>query len=234
MALGLRGLVIALALLGAGCGGRAVNWDETARPRAYEVRRGDTLYSIAFRHRLDHRELARWNGIKPPYRIKPGQQLTLVAPSAGTSVATTPGRTGAAPVRRPSTTRPTTPATKLDWAWPGDGPVLSGFRPGVATARGLDIGGARGAAVRAAADGRVVYAGSGLVGFGRVIIVKHDERWLSAYAHNQSMLVSEGQKVKRGEKIATIGATGTFRTQLHFEIRRDGTPIDPVSVLPRR
>lgn len=86
----------------------------------------------------------------------------------------------------------------------------------------------------AAADGVVVYRGNGLTGYGNLLIVKHDERWLSAYAHNQSMLVSEGQKVKRGEKIATIGATGTFRTQLHFEIRRDGTPIDPVTVLPRR
>jgi lipoprotein NlpD len=234
VALGLRWVLLALVLLGAGCGGKAVNWDETARPRAYEVRRGDTLYSIAFRHRLDHRELARWNGIKPPYRIKPGQQLTLVAPSAGTSVATTPGRTGTAPVRRPSITRPTTPATKLDWAWPGDGPVLSGFRAGVATARGLDIGGARGAAVRAAADGRVVYAGSGLVGFGRVIIVKHDERWLSAYAHVEDFEAREEDSVRRGQRIATMGLGPGQRPMLHFEIRLDGQPVDPAALLPKR
>lgn len=216
------------------------------------VREGETLYSIAWRYGWDFKALASANRIGAPYTIYPGQEIRLdrtasttvansrpssspaAKPSSGTTSTSTskPSKPPApAPVSRPA---PMAPAGPINWQWPATGSILSHYSANKVGHHGITIGGREGDPVAAAADGVVVYRGNGLTGYGNLLIIKHDERWLSAYAHNQSMLVSEGQKVKRGEKIATIGATGTFRTQLHFEIRRDGTPIDPVSVLPRR
>lgn len=222
-------LLLGLGLVVAGCGGRAVNWD---KPGTHVVQRGETLYSISFRHGLDHREVARWNGIRPPYRIVPGMRLRLIAPTTSGSVVTRPGSVTSRP--RPVIQRPTTPAARLDWTWPADGRVLSGFRAGDAKARGLDITAARGSEVRAAAAGRVVYAGSGLVGFGKVIIVKHDERWLTAYAHVDEFEVREDESVRRGQRIARMGLGPGQQPLLHFEIRLDGQPVDPAPLLPRR
>src|SRR5690606_37386389 len=212
------------------------------------VREGETLYSIAWRYGWDFKALASANRIGAPYTIFPGQEIrldrsgsTTVAgttprpapkPSSGTSSTSKPAKPAApAPAPKPA---PSAPSGPINWQWPATGSILSHYSSNKVGHHGVTIGGREGDPVAAAADGVVVYRGNGLTGYGNLLIIKHDERWLSAYAHNQSMLVSEGQKVRRGEKIATIGATGTFRTQLHFEIRRDGTPIDPVTVLPRR
>ena len=122
----------------------------------------------------------------------------------------------------------------LQWQWPADGPLLRPFSNSAATRRGIAIGGNRGDEVRAATDGEVVYAGSGLVGYGRLIIVKHDARFISAYGHNEELLVREGQNVRAGQRIALLGDSGAERPMLHFEIRVDGAPVDPTRYLPRR
>ena len=118
------------------------------------------------------------------------------------------------------------------WRWPTEGKVLRGYS--AAVHKGIDIGGRRGDAIRAVADGTVVYAGTGIVGLGELLIVKHSEVYLSAYAHNQLLLVGEGERVRSGQKIATKGSSGTDSVKLHFEIRREGKPVDPVKILPRR
>lgn len=118
------------------------------------------------------------------------------------------------------------------WAWPTDGKLLNRYSE--VESKGLDIGGTRGSPVRAAASGRVVYEGSGLRGYGQLIIIKHNDEFLSAYAHNDRIHVKEGEVVKRGQKIADMGSTGTDRNKLHFEIRRQGIPVDPLKYLPKR
>ncbi len=210
------------------------------------VRRGDTLYGIAFRNGLDYRDVAAWNGIGPPYTIYPGQRLRLSGGAGDRRVATRPA---SEPVRRPTTsststrppTRPPTqapppsaPASKLGWTWPAEGALIGTFSGGDPTRQGIDIAGKRGDPVRAAADGVVVYSGSGLVGYGELIIVKHDESWLSAYGHNRARLVAEGAKVRAGQQIAEMGRTGADRDMLHFEVRFDGKPVDPLRYLPKR
>lgn len=130
--------------------------------------------------------------------------------------------------------RPAPAGGPPQWQWPASGTLLKSFGGSGAEGRGIAIGGRQGSPVVAAAGGQVVYRGSGLTGYGNLIIIKHNDRWLSAYAHNQDMLVKEGDTVKGGQKIATMGASGTYRTQLHFEIRKDGKPVDPLSVLPNR
>lgn len=225
----------------AGCSG-AVRF-EPETPGRHTVRKGDTLYSIAVRYDADWREVARWNGIAAPYTIEVGQQLIVdeskVAPpsTSGTSAGsrgTGKGGKGAAPRPAPRPPALPPPTTKFAWAWPAEGRVVATFKPGVATAKGIDIAGERGSEVRAALDGRVVYVGSGLVGYGKVIIVKHDDRYLSAYAHNDRFLVEEGASVKRGQAIATMGIGSGQRPLLHFEVRLDGRAIDPMPLLPKR
>lgn len=122
----------------------------------------------------------------------------------------------------------------MQWQWPVEGQLLSSFSAADPGRRGIAIKGDSGDPVQAAEGGVVVYRGSGLTGYGNLIIIKHDDRWLSAYAHNDQLLVREGDRVNKGQRIATMGASGTSRTQLHFEIRRDGQPVDPVGLLPRR
>ncbi|MFN3714611.1 MAG: peptidoglycan DD-metalloendopeptidase family protein [Alcanivoracaceae bacterium] len=222
------------------------------------VARGDTLYSIAWRHGRDFRQLAAANNIPPPYTIYPGQQIRLDG-AASRAIASTPAAAprpaqpppqrpaatppaAPAPVARPPTSAPTpAPAPRpaastgpIPWQWPADGPLLSRFAADSVSSKGIVIAGNEGDPVRAAAAGVVVYRGSGLTGYGNLLIIKHDERWLSAYAHNERMLVAEGEKVSAGQRIANMGDSGTYRTQLHFEIRRDGTPVDPLTLLPRR
>jgi lipoprotein NlpD len=118
------------------------------------------------------------------------------------------------------------------WSWPADGQVLNRYTE--SDSKGVDIAGTRNAPVRAAANGRVVYQGSGLRGYGQLIIIKHNDEFLSAYAHNDRIHVKEGDAVKRGQKIADMGSTGTDRVKLHFEIRRQGVPVDPLKYLPSR
>lgn len=229
-----------------------------------KVKRGDTLYGIAFRNGVDVRDLAAWNGIGPPYTIYPGQSLRLYP--RGGSASTIASRPTTVPVRTQPTTstpmRPTTvagpatarPATAtgtaaatapssvaatpvasdISWRWPADGQLLNRFVAGEPTKQGIDITGDGGAPVKAAADGVVVYSGAGLVGYGELIIVKHNDAWLSAYGHNRARMVNEGAIVKGGQQIAVMGRTGAPRDMLHFEIRYNGKPVDPLSYLPRR
>jgi lipoprotein NlpD len=277
----------------------------------YRVERGDTLYSIAFRHGVDYRELAGWNGIAAPYTIYVGQELRVTATARAstprTSAATrapstavvaagsasvpaptsfAPSRPTAADVPKPTpfepvaaqpaspppappketatappvapvvaltTTTPTAPiveppkpspaplpaepmlpAGEVGWRWPADGQVVGTYAAGDQTRQGIDIAGKAGDPVRAAADGAVVYSGNGLIGYGELIIIKHNPSFLSAYGHNRKRLVKEGDRVKAGQVVAEMGSSSASRDSLHFEIRRNGKPANPVDYLPRR
>jgi len=207
------------------------------------VHRGDTLYRIATSHGISALDLAMWNDVRPPYTIYPGQRLRLypsqhagrpqsVPPVATstrpqTATVTAPAATATQPVVVPS-------ASPFAWSWPADGAIASRYVAGAPTSQGIDIAGQAGQPIRAAADGVVVYSGSGLVGYGELIIVKHNDAWLSAYGHNRARLVNEGQLVKAGQQIAEMGHSGAERDMLHFEIRFNGKPVDPLGYLPRR
>lgn len=230
----------------------------------YTVQRGDTLYSIAQRHGVDVRELARWNGISDTSVLAIGQTLRLtppagvatvtpVAPAGSTEVrplpapgaveATPPPATAAAPlpmapsaappaITKPEPAKPATVESSVQWLWPAPGKVIETFEE--TRNKGIDIAGNEGDPVLAAADGEVVYVGSALRGYGNLVIVKHNEEFISAYAHNRQILVKQGQSVKRGQRIAEIGRTDADRTKLHFEVRRQGKPVDPLRYLPAR
>jgi lipoprotein NlpD len=256
-------LLLLSALLGCGSSPPAPVEDRNRRAaadsRLYTVQRGDTLYSIAFRYGLDYRGVAAANSIPGPYTIFPGQKIYLkeapvpVATKASSSKSSsTPQRasTSAAKVsKQPTPTVTKTSPTKSTtvapaktpvysgrnvsaWRWPTSGSVTRGYSSSVH--KGIDIGGKRGDSVVAVAEGKVVYAGTGIVGFGELLIVKHNELYLSAYGHNDRLLVGEGDLVKAGQKIAAKGSTGTDTVKLHFEIRKEGKPVDPQKVLPRR
>jgi len=298
---------------------------------AYRVVRGDTLYAIAFKHGVDYRDLAAWNGIPAPYTIFTGQELRLNAPVASARVQA-PARPEAAPViasrpaaplpepapgsavtagiseqpvaapasafedvppptpasaaqaekppaqassaampgvtpppiktveetpppkhvvETPVTPKPVVPAPKppeiahaentpelssggVTWRWPSDGKVIAAYVSGEPTRQGVDISGKAGDPVHAAADGEVVYSGNGLIGYGELIIVKHNASFLSAYGHNRARLVKEGDKVKAGQAIAEMGSSASSRDELHFEIRKNGKPVNPLEYLPAR
>jgi lipoprotein NlpD len=232
--------------------------DNAGKPGYYTVRPGDTLIRIALDSGQNWRDIARWSNLDNPDVIAVGQVLR-VAPPAGNAVelaATRPAAAGSAPVARgpasgalvasvPPATPPASAASasqpavptgedEIAWNWPtaGAGMVLAGFDE--QRNKGLDIGGKPGDPVLAAADGRVVYAGAGLRGYGNLIILKHNNTYLSAYAHNQALLVKEDQTVRKGQKIAEMGNSDADRVKLHFEIRRQGKPVDPARYLPAR
>jgi lipoprotein NlpD len=208
------------------------------------VQSGDTLFGVAFRNDIDYRDLAAWNNIGSPYTIYPGQSLKLYPPSGGGRTSAGNGTRPATTVVAPASTAPKTPVTVkpppgpassgFSWRWPAEGVVIGRFTAGDATKQGVDIAGANGQVVRAASDGVVVYSGGGLVGYGELIIIKHSESWLSAYGHNRKRLVNEGQNVKAGQQIAEMGRSGASRDMLHFEIRYNGKPVDPLQYLPKR
>ncbi len=211
-----------------------------------QVQRGDTLYGVAFRNGIDFRDLASWNGIGAPYTIYPGQSLRLY-PSSGKAVAATGASSAKSATVRPKPAavsvppRPVAPTPSaapvnsgVSWRWPADGAVIGRFAAGNATRQGVDIAGTSGQPVRAAGNGVVVYSGGGLVGYGELVIIKHNEAWLSAYGHNRTRLVNEGQNVKAGQQIAEMGRSGAARDMLHFEIRYNGKPVDPQLYLPKR
>lgn len=221
-------------------------------PSTHTVARGDSLYSIAWRYSLDFRGLAATNGIHAPYTIYPGQKIRLKgkasAPKASSSRASTKGggsRAKSAQARtdkaRASTASSSSSAHVVSdrsaypfrWQWPAKGKTLRRYSSGSAVHKGVDIQGKLGESVRAANSGKVVYAGGGLVGYGNLLIIKHDEHYLSAYGHNSKLVVSEGELVKVGQKIAEFGDTGADKVKLHFEIRRDGKPVNPLNLLPR-
>ena len=210
------------------------------------VRRGETLYRIATSNGISALDLAMWNDIPPPYTIHPGQRLRLypsTRPKRPRPIVSTPTPTRPAAGVRPTPTAPAGVAAQpvvvpagspFRWQWPAEGTLASRFVAGEPTQQGIDIAGDAGQPVRAAADGVVVYSGSGLVGYGELVIVKHNDAWLSAYGHNRARLVNEGQLVKAGQQIAEMGHSGAARDMLHFEIRYNGKPVDPLGYLPRR
>ncbi len=199
------------------------------------VQRGQTVYRIATENGITALDLALWNDIPPPYTIHPGQRLRLYPGGARGSTAPARERTPSRPATVPVAPRPAAPAaSSIAWRWPAEGSVIATFLAGDPTRQGIDIAGKGGQPVRAAGDGVVVYSGSGLVGYGELVIVKHDDQWLSAYGHNRARLVNEGQLVKAGQQIAEMGRSGAARDMLHFEIRYNGKPVDPQQYLPRR
>lgn len=249
-------VMTALAIL-AGCSSsRVVSRSPDARPAStaapvrvsqplhgatYVVQRGDTIYRIATNNRITPLDLALWNGIRAPYTIYPGQRLNLY-PGGPARAAATPAPAGrasapaASTAPRPAAAAPAAAPARAPfaWRWPADGSLIERFSAGDPTKQGIGIAGTAGAPVRAAADGTVVYSGSGLVGYGELIIVKHNDNWLSAYGHNRARLVNEGTIVRAGQQIGELGRTGASRDKLHFEIRYNGRPVDPLLYLPAR
>ncbi|MDD2053856.1 peptidoglycan DD-metalloendopeptidase family protein [Pseudomonas putida] len=261
-------LVIGLALgaLLAGCsstpsgGVRVVDRNNNVAPKRptvttgqHVVKRGDTLFSIAFRYGWDWKALAARNNIPEPYTIHVGQAIRFDGRSTATSsgVVTTSSSSASSSskttvIRRPvavaSTAKPPATVTPTPapgpapkgWGWPANGILIGKFSSNGSLNKGIDIAGDLGQPVLAASDGTVVYAGSGLRGYGELVIIKHSDTYVSAYGHNRRLLVREGQQVKVGQTIAEMGSTGTDRVKLHFEIRRQGKPVDPLQFLPRR
>lgn len=202
----------------------------------HTVQKGETLYSIAWQYGHDYRTVARWNDLPRSYTIYPGQKLRVRPPTSAEPSTSTAGTTSTRSSRRPSKTQNRVTATSASpqWRWPTNGKVISTFKAGDPTRQGIDISGKRGQPVIAAAGGRVVYSGNGLRGYGNLVIIQHNETYFSAYAHNQRVLVKENERVKSGQRIADMGNSGTDRVMLHFEIRRNGRPSNPLQYLPKK
>lgn len=213
------------------------------KPGYYTVKPGDNLYRIGLETGQHWKDLARWNGLPDGHQIAVGQVLRVIPPgeTPPTDDDASEKTASAPPAASTPTSRPVASvvvggeaasSSGLTWIWPVSGPVLAGF-DGVRN-KGLDIGGTAGEPVLAAADGRVVYSGSGLRGYGNLIIIKHNNTYLTAYAHNRALMVKEDQAVKRGQKIAEMGNSDADRVKLHFEVRRQGKPVNPAQYLPKR
>jgi lipoprotein NlpD len=227
----------------------------------YTVKPKDTLIGIGLETGQSHKDIARWNTLENPNRIEVGQVLRVTPPVAESVAVAKPVASGAAnatPIAAgtakpalapasaassPASSAPAPTATAsaapagggeddISWIWPSSGAVLAGFDE--VKNKGLDIGGTAGEPILASADGKVMYAGEGLRGLGKLIIVKHNNVYLTAYAHNQALLVKEDQSVKKGQKIAEMGSSDADRVKLHFEVRRQGKPVDPAKYLPSR
>ena len=254
---------------------KPVQREQDVRPKIYVIQKGDTLYSIAFEHGLDYREVAEQNSIENPAAIKIGQQIKLfpaeeagserphldVKPLVpGTTIlvvkkdqprvaklpyseqavaqiekmqqqSTQPAITVAViPAAKPIPAGDTVADDSLDWGMPTKGKVIGEYSES-ANRKGVDIAGSKGQAVLASAAGKVVYSGSGLRGYGKLVIIKHNKTYLSAYAHNEQLLVKEGQSVAKGQQIAEMGSTDAEQVKLHFEIRKFGKPVDPAKFL---
>lgn len=213
------------------------------------VEKGDTLYSIAWRYDFDFKSVARWNQINPPHTIFPGQIIRLKPPLSkkGESLKPAPAAKKITPKQRPKATpakKPTVTAKKktkpqpvlskgpVKWTWPAAGKLVKSNSP--TSKKGIDISGKAGQLIKAAGAGEVVYSGSGLLGYGKLIIIKHSETYLSAYAYNSKLLVKEGDRVNAGQGISEMGKDHTGRNILHFEIRKNGKPVSPRQYLPRK
>jgi lipoprotein NlpD len=205
----------------------------------YRVQRGDTLYSIAWRYDLDFKHVARLNRIDPNSPIYPGQVLVLQSPSAPpestTVTASTAGSQRSASAAGREAHRDTGGSEALpQFRWATEGEIIGRFDPDRLDRQGIDIAGKRGQPIYAASAGRIVYSGNGLPDYGNLVIIKHNNAYLSAYAHNDRVHVKEGAYVKSGQQIADMGNTGTDRPMLHFQIRKNGHPVDPLMYLPKR
>ena len=233
----------------------------------YSVRSGETLYSIAWRANSDVRQLAKLNGISPPYNIFSGQKLFLVSKNKGKSgkassskhsskkqtkssnqtstkvvkntIATSKKQAYGENISKKGKVRNALPKTNFSqkishWQWPVKGNIIAKFSSKAQGNKGIDIAGKRGTTIRAAANGKVVYAGTALRGYGKLVIIKHNDDYLSAYAHNDKILVKEQQQIKLGDVIAKMGNTDAQRVMLHFEVRFRGKSVDPLKYLPKR
>lgn len=230
--------------------------ENAGKPGYYTIKAGDTLIRVGLEHGQSWKDIARWSNLDNPNAIEVGQVVRVVPPGRDASVAsastgsgrtvapvvvgggaaTTPALTAATATPVPSAPASSAPAASgadaVNFIWPASGSLIAGFDE--QRNKGYDISGKAGDPVIAAADGRVVYAGAGLRGYGNLIILKHNNTYLTAYAHNQSLLVKEDQSVKKGQKIAEMGSTDADRVKLHFEVRRQGKPVDPSRYLPSR
>ena len=239
-------------------------FENAGKPGYYTVKPGDTLIRIGLDAGQSPKDITRWNALENPNRIEVGQVLRVVPPSgdmvavakpvASSSVVSTPivavvpAKPASAAASAPASAAAPVPAPtpvvaaassaagsgddELGWIWPNQGTVIAGFDE--VKNKGLDIAGASGDSVVAAAEGKVVYAGAGLRGYGNLVILKHNNTYLTAYAHNRTLLVKEDQTVKKGQKIAEMGDSDADRVKLHFEVRRQGKPVDPVKYLPAK
>ena len=228
-------------------------FENAGKPGYYTVKPGDTLIRIGLDTGQNFRDIVRWNTLENPNLIEVGQVLRIVPPgsdnplvvtrpvSSGTAVTTTTTTTAALPARPANAasaplaaSNPQAASTddNIAWIWPAQGKLIAGFDE--VKNKGYDIDGKMGDPIIAAGDGRVVYAGAGLRGYGNLIILKHNNTYLTAYAHNQTLLVKEDQTVKKGQKIAEMGNSDADRVKLHFEIRRQGKPVDPARYLPAK
>ncbi len=234
-------------------------------PADYQVGPGESIYSISWEFGLDHLDIAKWNGLRPPYQLRSGQALRLrpgavarpLSDDSNTVVSTPlPAETAAAPkiaandrpppkakppaAATPSPPQPAAPAAAASkplpktppgrWRWPARGKVIAGYSRSKGV-NGIRIAATPGTPVVATAGGDVVYVGEGLRGYGKLIILKHSDTYLSAYAHNRRILVKEGERIGAGQQIAEMGSSGAERTMLHFEIRVNGKPQDPMKYL---
>ncbi|WP_236574306.1 peptidoglycan DD-metalloendopeptidase family protein [Hydrogenophaga sp. PBL-H3] len=222
--------------------------ENAGKPGYYTVKSGDTLFRIALDNGQNWRDIQAWNSLTNPNAIEVGQVLRVQPPAAAphaAAVASTPvspagvvarplteAAPAAAPIPAPAPAPASAGADELNFVWPAQGTVVSSFDE--TTNKGVSIAGKIGDPVLAAADGRVVYAGAGLRGYGNLIILKHNNTYLTAYAHNQALLVREDQAVRQGQKIAEMGSSDADRVKLHFEVRRLGKPVDPIGYLPKR
>ena len=232
----LYSVVISLAL--ASCASFSEFMQNNTNAGWYTVKTSDTLYSIAWRYGLDYQQLARWNQIGDDYLIHPDQRLRLFEPDNATLAADD--------TEQPESTKITqvTAQPKVDdpvksvkaplkWQWPTSGKITKTFAAEKLGRKGIDIAGKLGQSVHAVANGKVVYSGNGLAGYGNLIIIKHNDTFLSAYAYNQQRLVQEGMTVEAGTVISKMGRHPNGTTRLHFEIRKNGKPVDPLKYLPR-
>lgn len=223
-------------------------FEHAGKPGYYTVKPGDTLMRIALENGQSPRDIAAWSQVENPNRIEVGQVLRVAPPisqevqvqpvsrpsvSTGSLAQPPSSASSSANVAAAAETKSNQVTdTEINWVWPNNGVVLAGFDD--VKNKGIDIGGVAGDPVLAAADGRVVYVGAGLRGYGNLIILKHNNVYLTAYAHNQTLLVKEDQSVLKGQKIAEMGNSDADRVKLHFEVRRQGKPVDPAKYLPAR
>ncbi|MBB5192546.1 murein DD-endopeptidase MepM/ murein hydrolase activator NlpD [Silvimonas terrae] len=214
----------ALALLLAACSSTP---NEPVAAGYYRVQKGDTLYRIAVNNGQSVNNLARWNNLKDTTAIEVGQVLRVKPPGTGAATSSTSKPAPAKPTATPTPAPAAAP--KIALIWPAKGPELKN-----ASTRnnGIDIGGDKGTPILAAAAGKVVYAGEGIRGYGKLLVIKHNQDYLTAYAHNDALLVQEGDQVSQGQKIATMGDSGADRVMLHFELRYKGKAVDPTDSLP--
>lgn len=218
-------------------------------PKAYEAKQGDSIYTIAWAFGVDFLDIAKFSNLKKPYKLKPGQVVYLKKREAGDSEATVialedegqprpvvakklPAKK-AAP--RPASLTESLPSVSFadsptEWNWPAEGKLIGKYSVAKGN-KGIHIAGAEGSPIKATAAGEVVYSGQGLRGYGNLVILKHSPEFLSAYAHNQKILVQEGQTVRANQQIATMGSSGAQTIMLHFELRKNGQPVNPLSYL---